>query len=89
MLFHPSLPCICKGLHTPKHQSLQIVQKTVRKFSGDKFLMKRNQGYRQAKNPKANLENIQEGGQHEPSSYNNFVVHNLVNKTSHKTLQLE
>ncbi len=51
--------------------------------------MKRNQGYRQAKNPKANLENIQEGGQHEPSSYNNFVVHNLVNKTSHKTLQLE
>jgi hypothetical protein len=34
-------------------------------------------------------QNIEEGGQHEPSSYNNFVEHNLVNKTSPKTLQLE
>ncbi len=51
--------------------------------------MRRNQGYRQAKDAKADVENIQEGGQHEPSSYNNFVMHNIVNKTSHKTLQLE
>jgi len=51
--------------------------------------MKWDQGYTQVEDAKTNLENIEEGGQHGPSSYNNFVVHNIVNKTSHRTLQLE
>ncbi len=47
--------------------------------------MRRDQGHKQAED----VDNIEEGRQHEPSSYNNFVVHNLVKKTSHRTLQLE
>jgi hypothetical protein len=51
--------------------------------------VRRDQGCKQVENAKTNAKSIQEGGQHEPSSYNNYVVHDFVNKTSHKTLQLE
>jgi hypothetical protein len=51
--------------------------------------VKRYQGCKQGEYTKADIESIEEGGQHEPSSYNKFLVHKLVKKTSHKTLQLE
>ncbi len=51
--------------------------------------MRRYQGYIQVEDARIDVENIEEGGQHEPSSYNNFVMHNLVNKTFYRTLQLE
>ncbi len=51
--------------------------------------MRRYQGHKQAKDAKVDVESIEEGGQHEPSSCNNSIVHNLVSKAFHKTLQLE